>query len=92
MALFEESVMDTRFGDYVDHDFASYHIATNPDIGEIDVSWLDEDDRNANLIGVKGIGEIGIVGAAAAVANAVHHATGIRIRALPIRPDKLLTR
>jgi xanthine dehydrogenase YagR molybdenum-binding subunit len=92
MALFEESVMDTRFGDYVDHDFASYHIATNADIGEIDVSWLDEDDPNANLIGVKGIGEIGIVGAAAAVANAVHHATGIRIRALPIRPDKLLTR
>ena len=90
MALHEESVLDPRFGDYVNHDFAEYHIATNADVGEIDVSWIEEDDPHVNPIGVKGIGEIGIVGTAAAIANAVYHATGIRIRDLPITLDKLL--
>jgi xanthine dehydrogenase YagR molybdenum-binding subunit len=90
MALHEESVQDPRFGDYVNHDFASYHIATNADVGEIDVSWIDEDDPHVNPIGVKGIGEIGIVGTAAAIANAVYHATAIRVRDLPITLDKLL--
>ncbi len=88
MALHEESVLDPRFGDYVNHDFAEYHIATNADVGEIDVSWIEEDDPHVNPIGVKGIGEIGIVGTAAAIANAVYHATGIRD--LPITLDKLL--
>jgi xanthine dehydrogenase YagR molybdenum-binding subunit len=90
MALHEESVLDPRFGDYVNHDLAEYHIATNADVGEIDVSWIDEEDPHVNPIGVKGIGEIGIVGTAAAIANAVYHATGIRVRDLPITLDKLL--
>ena len=90
MALHEESVLDPRFGDYVNHDFAEYHIATNADVGEIDVSWIEEADPHVNPMGVKGIGEIGIVGTAAAIANAVYHATGIRVRDLPITLDKLL--
>jgi xanthine dehydrogenase YagR molybdenum-binding subunit len=90
MALHEHSVLDPRFGDYVNHDFAEYHIATNADVGTIDVSWLDEEDPHVNPMGSKGIGEIGIVGTAAAIANAVYHATGIRVRELPITLDKLL--
>jgi xanthine dehydrogenase YagR molybdenum-binding subunit len=90
MALHEASVLDPRFGDYVNHDFAEYHIATNADVGTIDVSWVDEEDTRVNPMGTKGIGELGIVGTAAAVANAVHHATGVRVRDLPITLDKLL--
>jgi xanthine dehydrogenase YagR molybdenum-binding subunit len=90
MALYEESVLDPRFGDFVTHDFASYHIATNADVGTIDVSWIDEDDRRVSPMGAKGLGEVGIVGTAAAIANAVYHATGIRVRDLPITLDKLL--
>jgi xanthine dehydrogenase YagR molybdenum-binding subunit len=90
MALHEASVLDPRFGDYVNHDFAEYHIATNADVGTVDVTWIDEEDPYVNPMGAKGIGEIGIVGTAAAIANAVHHATGIRIRDLPITLDKLL--
>ncbi len=90
MALHEASVLDPRFGDYVNHDFAAYHIATNADVGTIDVTWIDEEDPHVNPMGAKGIGEIGIVGTAAAIANAVYHATGIRIRDLPITLDKLL--
>jgi xanthine dehydrogenase YagR molybdenum-binding subunit len=89
MALHEESVMDPRFGDYVNHDFASYHIATAADAPAIDVAWLEEEDDHLNPMGSKGIGEIGIVGTAAAVANAVYDATGIRVRDLPIRLEKL---
>jgi xanthine dehydrogenase YagR molybdenum-binding subunit len=92
MALHEESVMDGRFGDYVNHDFASYHVATCADVEDLQAEWIEEADDNLNPMGAKGIGEIGIVGTAAAVANAVHHATGIRVRDLPIRPDKLLDR
>jgi xanthine dehydrogenase YagR molybdenum-binding subunit len=90
MALHEASVLDPRFGDYVNHDFAEYHIATNADVGEIDVSWIEEEDPHVNPMGAKGIGEIGIVGTAAAIANAVYHATGIRVRDLPITLEKLL--
>jgi len=90
MALHEESVLDPRFGDYVNHDFAGYHIATNADVGTIEVAWIEEDDPHVNPIGAKGIGELGIVGTAAAIANAVYHATGIRVRDLPITLDKLL--
>ena len=90
MALHEESVLDPRFGDYVNHDFAEYHIATNADVRTVEVAWIDEDDPHVNPIGAKGIGELAIVGTAAAIANAVYHATGIRVRDLPITLDKLL--
>jgi xanthine dehydrogenase YagR molybdenum-binding subunit len=90
MALHEESVLDPRFGDFVTHDFAAYHIATNADVGTVDVTWIDEDDRQVSPMGAKGLGEVGIVGTAAAIANAVYHATGIRVRGLPITLDKLL--
>jgi xanthine dehydrogenase YagR molybdenum-binding subunit len=89
-ALLEDTVYDQRLGRIVNNNLSEYHVPTNPDIGVIDVSWVDEDDRHVSLIGAKGIGEIGITGAAAAVTNAVFHATGKRIRELPIRPDKLL--
>ena len=90
MALHEESVLDLEFGDYLNHDFAQYHVAACADIQEIEADWLEEEDAHLNPMGSKGIGEIGIVGTAAAVANAVHHATGIRVRDLPIRLDRLL--
>jgi xanthine dehydrogenase YagR molybdenum-binding subunit len=83
-------VLDPRFGHIVNHDFASYHIATHADVGDIDATWLDEVDPRSNPMGSRGIGEIGIVGAAAAIANAIYNATGVRVRDLPITPDKLL--
>jgi xanthine dehydrogenase YagR molybdenum-binding subunit len=88
MALHEESLVDERFGHVVNHDFADYHIPTNADVGEIDVAWIDEEDPYVNPMGSKGIGEIGIVGSPAAVANAVYHATGVRV--LPITPEELV--
>jgi xanthine dehydrogenase YagR molybdenum-binding subunit len=90
MALHEQSVLDPRFGHIVNHDFAEYHIPTNADVHDIDAVWLNEHDEHANPMGTHGIGEIGTVGAAAAVANAVYNATGIRVRDLPITADKLL--
>jgi xanthine dehydrogenase YagR molybdenum-binding subunit len=90
MALHENSVWDPRMGQVANHDFAEYHITANADVTSVDVHWLDEYDPFVNAMGSKGIGEIGIVGTAAAVANAVHHATGVRIRDLPITLDKLL--
>jgi xanthine dehydrogenase YagR molybdenum-binding subunit len=89
MALHEQSLLDPAFGDYVNHDFAGYHIPTCADIEQIEAIWIDEHDPRVNPLGAKGIGEIGIVGTAAAVANAVHHATGVRIRELPIVPSRL---
>jgi xanthine dehydrogenase YagR molybdenum-binding subunit len=91
MALHEESVLDLEFGDYLNHDLAQYHIAACADIEQIEATWLSEEDPDLNPMGSKGIGEIGIVGTAAAVANAVHHATGIRVRDLPIRLDRLVS-
>jgi xanthine dehydrogenase YagR molybdenum-binding subunit len=90
MALQEESVMDPRFGHYVNHDLASYHVAVCADVGRIEVAWIEEEDPHLNPMGAKGIGEIGIVGTAAAIANAVHHATGVRVRDLPIRLEDVL--
>jgi xanthine dehydrogenase YagR molybdenum-binding subunit len=90
MALHEHSVMDPSSGHVVNHDFAEYHIATNADVGDIDAVWLDEHDPHLNPMGSKGIGEIGIVGAAAAIANAAYHATGTRVRDLPITADRFL--
>jgi xanthine dehydrogenase YagR molybdenum-binding subunit len=91
MALYEQSVLDSRFGHVVNRDLAEYHIATNADVQNIDATWIDEHDPHVNPMGTKGIGEIGIVGTAAAISNAVYNATGIRIRDLPLTPDKLLS-
>ncbi|GAB3938325.1 xanthine dehydrogenase family protein molybdopterin-binding subunit [Larkinella terrae] len=90
MALMEESVMDHRFGRYVNTDFAGYHIPVHADIPQIEVYYVDQPDVYVNPIGSKGLGEIAIVGVAAAVANAVFHATGKRVRQLPITVDKLV--
>ncbi|MEV0362030.1 xanthine dehydrogenase family protein molybdopterin-binding subunit [Nocardia fusca] len=90
-ALHEESVRDHRFGHIVTQDLASYHISAHADVQDIDAIWLDEVDEHANPMGARGAGEIGIVGAAAAVANAIHHATGVRVRTLPITADAVLT-
>jgi xanthine dehydrogenase YagR molybdenum-binding subunit len=90
MALLEESVMDRQFGDYANHDLAGYHVAVNADVRAIEAVWIDEDDPHASPMGAKGIGEIGIVGTAAAIANAVYAATGVRVRELPITLEKLL--
>jgi xanthine dehydrogenase YagR molybdenum-binding subunit len=90
MALFEETVVDPALGAFLNHDLAQYHVPTNADIGEIDIGWIDEEDLRVNPMGSKGIGEIGIVGTAAAVANAVYAATGVRYRDLPITPARIL--
>jgi xanthine dehydrogenase YagR molybdenum-binding subunit len=90
MALTEESILDPRWGNFVTRSFADYHIPVNLDVGTIDVEFIPEEDLIVNKLGVKGVGEVGIVGVAAAIANAVFNATGKRIRELPITPDKLL--
>ena len=92
MALFEESVVDPQLGAYVTTDLASYHVPVNADIEQIDVSWIEDEDFRVSPMGSKGIGEIGIVGTAAAIASAVFNATGIRVRDLPITPGKLVDR
>ncbi len=89
-ALLEELIYDREHGQPVNADLAGYLVPVHADVPDIDVSWIDEPDFNFNSVGCRGIGEIGITGVAAAIANAVYHATGIRIRDLPITPDKLL--
>jgi xanthine dehydrogenase YagR molybdenum-binding subunit len=90
MALHEETVTDHRFGRFMSHNLADYHVPVNADVHAIDVIFVDEKDDEINPLGVKGVGEIGIVGTAAAIANAVYHATGKRVRDLPITLDKLM--
>jgi xanthine dehydrogenase YagR molybdenum-binding subunit len=90
MALLEHTVYDPRTGRPVTASLADYLVPVNADIGTIDVFFVGEPDPAINAVGCRGIGEIGITGAAAAVANAVYHATGKRVRDLPITPDKLL--
>ncbi len=90
MALEEESVMDQNFGRFINHNLAEYHVPVNADTHEIDVIFVEENDPIINPLGVKGLGEIGVVGVAAAIANAVFHATGKRVRKLPITLDTLL--
>jgi len=90
MALTEESVIDPRYGNFATRSFADYHVPANLDVGKLDAMFINEVDLIPNKMGVKGIGEVGIVGVAAAIANAVFNATGKRIRSLPITPDKLL--
>jgi xanthine dehydrogenase YagR molybdenum-binding subunit len=89
-ALLEETHIDRRSGRYVNSDLAEYHVPVNADIGSIDVTFVPEDDAHVNAIGAKGVGEIPIVGVAGSIANAVYHATGKRIRDLPITLDKLI--
>ncbi|TCB98346.1 xanthine dehydrogenase family protein molybdopterin-binding subunit [Micromonospora zingiberis] len=90
MALHEQGAFDNRYGTWANHDLASYHISSNADVPAVEAHWVTDEDSQLNPLGIKGAGEIGIVGAAAAIANAVHHATGVRVRELPITLDKLL--
>jgi xanthine dehydrogenase YagR molybdenum-binding subunit len=89
MALHEETLFDHRFGRVMNANIAEYHVPVNADVHDIDVIFVDEPDDIINPLGIKGLGEIGIVGVAAAIANAVYHATGKRVRDLPITLDKL---
>ena len=90
MALHEETLIDHTFGRIMNANIAEYHVPVNADVHDIEVIFVDEPDDKVNPLGVKGLGEIGIVGVAAAIANAVYHATGRRVRDLPITLDKLL--
>lgn len=90
MALEEESLLDHRLGRFMNHNLADYHVPVNADVQDLDVIFVEERDDIVNPLGAKGLGEIGLVGTAAAIANAVFHATGRRVRDLPITPDRLL--
>jgi xanthine dehydrogenase YagR molybdenum-binding subunit len=90
MALTEGSTTDAAFGDFTESDLASYHVPAHADVPDIEAHWIEEDDPHLNPMGSKGIGEIGIVGTAAAITNAFHHATGTRLRQLPLTPDRVL--
>jgi xanthine dehydrogenase YagR molybdenum-binding subunit len=90
MAMTEEAIIDDRFGRYVNGNFADYHVPVNADIPQIEAIFIDKADPIINPVGTKGIGEISLIGVAPAIANAVFNATGIRVRDLPITPDKLI--
>ena len=90
MALHENTEVDHRFGRMTTTNLAEYHIPTNADVHQVDTMFVEEDDKIVNPLGIKGMGELGMVGIPAAIANAVFHATGKRVRDLPITPDKLL--
>jgi xanthine dehydrogenase YagR molybdenum-binding subunit len=90
MALHEETLVDHNFGRIMNANIAEYHVPVNADVHDIEVIFVDEPDDIVNPLGIKGLGEIGIVGVAAAIANAVYHATGKRVRDLPITLDKLM--
>jgi len=89
-ALMEELVVDKRLGFFVNHDLAGYEVPVHADIPHQDVVFLDETDAMSSPMKAKGVGELGLCGVAAAIANAVHHATGIRVRDYPVTLDKLL--
>lgn len=90
MALHEETVPDIALGKWINHSLGEYHVPAHADIEDIEVIFVDEPDPEVTPLGVKGLGEIAIVGVAAAVANAIYHATGKRVRSLPITVDKLM--
>jgi xanthine dehydrogenase YagR molybdenum-binding subunit len=90
MALFEETSYDERFGSPINNSFADYIVATNADAPEIDVTFLNYPDLVINELGARGIGEIGMAGIAPAITSAVYHATGVRVRDLPVRIEDLL--
>lgn len=89
-ALHEETIVDQNYGRFMNHNLAEYHVPVNADIHDIEVIFVEEHDDVINPLGAKGLGEIGIVGVAAAVVNAIYHATGKRVRDLPVTIDKLL--
>jgi xanthine dehydrogenase YagR molybdenum-binding subunit len=89
MALHEETLVDHKFGRIMNANIAEYHVPVNADVHDINVIFVDEPDDTINPLGIKGLGEIGIVGVAAAIANAIYHATGKRVRDLPITLNKL---
>jgi xanthine dehydrogenase YagR molybdenum-binding subunit len=91
MALMEERLLDTRIGGAIADDLAGYHFPVNADAPIIDVSFIGKPDPFINPTGAKGLGEVGIIGTAAAIANAIYNATGKRLRNLPITPDKILS-
>ena len=90
MALLEDTVWDPRNARVVNANFADYHVPVHADIPDIDAQFIEEEDRHVNPLGAKGLAELALVGVAPAVANAVYHATGKRVRDLPITPEKLL--
>ena len=90
MALHEETLVDHNLGRIMNANIAEYHVPVNADVHDIEVIFVDEPDDIVNQFGIKGLGEIGIVGVAAAIANAIYHATGKRVRDLPITLDKFL--
>ncbi|RYG25233.1 xanthine dehydrogenase family protein molybdopterin-binding subunit, partial [bacterium] len=90
MALHEATEIDHRFGRIMNPNLQHYHVPVNADVHEVETIFVEEEDTVVNPLGVKGMGELGMVGIPAAIANAVFHATGKRIRDLPITPDKLL--
>lgn len=90
MALMEEAVMDHRYGRYVNNNLADYHVPVHADAPHVEALFINKKDPYVNPVGSKGLGEIALVGFAAALANAIFHATGKRIRKLPITPDKLI--
>jgi xanthine dehydrogenase YagR molybdenum-binding subunit len=89
-ALGEAGEVDTRSGRWLNPDFADYHVAVHADVPAIEVHFVEEIDDHANQVGAKGVGELGISGAAAAVLNAIHNACGVRVYDIPATPDKLL--
>ncbi|TYQ19966.1 UNVERIFIED_ORG: xanthine dehydrogenase, molybdenum binding subunit apoprotein [Zoogloea ramigera] len=89
-ALHEETHCDHRLGRFMNHNLSEYHVSVNADIHDIDVIFVKEDDRIVSRIGAKGVGEIGQVGVAAAVCNAIYHATGQRVRSTPMTPEKVM--
>ncbi|RWL20758.1 MAG: xanthine dehydrogenase family protein molybdopterin-binding subunit [Mesorhizobium sp.] len=89
-ALMEQTVLDRRYGHFVNHDLAEYHVPINGDVPDMEVVFLEEHDDKANPLSAKGLGELGVCGAGAAVANAIYNATGVRVREFPITLDKVL--
>ncbi|PVY70232.1 xanthine dehydrogenase YagR molybdenum-binding subunit [Cupriavidus alkaliphilus] len=89
-ALMEQTLLDARYGRFINHDLAEYLVPVNGDVAQMEVVFLDQPDPNANPLGIKGLGELGVCGAGAAVANAVYNATGVRVREFPVTLDKVL--
>src|SRR5262249_54619122 len=89
-ALHERAVMDARSGRLMNPNLAEYHIPVNADVPSVEAITVEEHDPHVNALGIKGVGEIGVTGSAGAVANAVWHATGVRVRTFPITLDALI--